>query len=986
MAALVEGPQPPALDLLASVASSLDPGTGRDRAARFARRLGPVTRWLGVRCAHTDVQRIANILDGVEEASSLRERARRAWRAVLADRAEGMAWSPALRGYQASVGPSWLTAHGYVADSARLLTSVEALLARVEAFSSAHTPRWQMSLEPEPIEVLAAAFSLLWPRRDAPGSLGTPGGAPGALPVRRGAATAPSRLPVVSGAYARVMGPYALVGDLRDLLASGAALDEAMRARVSAWYARLLRGVHHLARLDVDPPSALLEWSLQRTGRPGEPVDTAVQHWLARHGAPRPFARVSAVGPGPLDGACRVVLEGYASAPHFVWLDAVRDAVLSADEAGVLRIWRASTGEPLAASQPRDRLVVACALAARAGSMAVACADGSVALWDLDSSRSVREVYVDMPGLTALAVDATGRRIAVGSQHRQVELWDWGQSRGPLGRVEVSAPVLGLAFGGGDDSSVCIWTRDGRVVRWWPAEERTTDESAEAPRRAMPEQEPLSAAAEDEGEGCEVVFRWREREWCARGHPDGTVALELRHRDVLSQARAVREQAGAITCLDADPGGARLSAGDSTGEIRIYDLETLRRAGALPPQAPAIVCGSTQGDRIVTVGPLGAVARWRPRTRDIEASATPRAPDAVVAAAADARAAVVAVASASGRIDVWDLDDECHLASLEAPGGAACLAVQPSQVIAPTAQGVGAWAVPSAERTWTATLPFGRPRALAAHPDAPVLAALGGDGQVAILRSEDGHIVAQREVPTGAASLAWASEATLVVEAQGALWTVPLSTGDPQPLDAPGAVRTWSLVPASRRGDTAVLLVATREGVAWGPLGEPLASVWAPDWPLVAAVLAGAGTALAAVDATGRFYLGEIVEHGALGPLARRVWTGGVDAASWHPGRPFVAMALDGGDVLVCRWHGPSGVFEQIRRIAGAFPANARAVRIAWSQDGRALRVDTPAGTHVIELAPRAAPPTWCDPVEVSADGAWRLHAGRAGLELASRR
>ncbi len=335
------------------------------------------------------------------------------------------------------------------------------------------------------------------------------------------------------------------------------------------------------------------------------------------------------------------------------------------------------------------------------------------------------------------------------------------------------------------------------------------------------------------------------------------------HRAGLGKAQAVASL----------PSG-EIAVGSSIGLISVFDAQSgreLRRwtTGAGEAAGPAVTALSASGDSLVSGHADGTLSAWDAFT-GLHRWST-QLQSEVTSLAIDATSARVAATEGGGSVAVWQASS----------GGAV-------EQLAPQAAAA---------------------RAVAFHPELPLLAAGGDDGNIAIWNVQEGTAEASfGDAARPVRALAFNPTATLLAAAE-----------------AGGSVGIWDLASQTRQ--------TTLSGLQF----DADDVVFGPD-----------GTWVAAADGTERTLVWDVVSGSVIHDLQDR--SGAVSRGSLAITPDGASLACAVRHVAVALWGLPDG---SLRHRLGAY---GDAARVALRGDATLMAVAHPAGTIELTRLPDAAP------------------------------
>ncbi len=274
-------------------------------------------------------------------------------------------------------------------------------------------------------------------------------------------------------------------------------------------------------------------------------------------------------------------------------------SVVTAGRDAALRIWNATTGEPLRTIALQSGPATAVAVAdhrALTGHL-----DGKVALWDLDGGTLVRVFKRSDAAITAVGFVQDGERVVTASQDAKLAIWDTSAAEQPLDVIEAhDGAVVALAVAqkgalvasGGTDRQVRLW-RAGSLdlVRTYRGHRQSITAVAFAPSGRY-----LAAAAEDGrirvwSTTSSSLYRLSsDHKGGVRGlafSPDGSIVASAGEDGSvqlwnLRQSRTIRsaaEQGSPARSLAFAPDGTRAAVASADGSVKFWDAAPSARTG-----------------------------------------------------------------------------------------------------------------------------------------------------------------------------------------------------------------------------------------------------------------------------------------------------------------------------------------------------------------------------------------------------------------------
>jgi len=138
--------------------------------------------------------------------------------------------------------------------------------------------------------------------------------------------------------------------------------------------------------------------------------------------------------------------------------------LITADEAGVVQLWDAETGQSKK-KIPVGQQITAVAIAATGQVLAIARADRSIILWDLKTGAIRSEFRKHEDVVNALAFSPDGNTLASGGDDRTAILWDIASARAKRTLKGHDLTVTSLAFSP-DGLTLASGSGNAAVVLW----------------------------------------------------------------------------------------------------------------------------------------------------------------------------------------------------------------------------------------------------------------------------------------------------------------------------------------------------------------------------------------------------------------------------------------------------------------------------------------------------------------------------------------
>jgi hypothetical protein len=217
-----------------------------------------------------------------------------------------------------------------------------------------------------------------------------------------------------------------------------------------------------LAREAPPPWAAHLLLRLKASGWQPEPAAGFAELVRLAEGWRHPDLGALAGERGGLKGHAEPVTAlAFSSAP----LTDSRALLVSADEAGTVRLWGLPDGDALRDKQVHPVAVTALVLSPDSQMLITAARDSTVRLWSLPDLRPLRTLREEKHAALALALAPDGALLAAGLEDCTVCLWDLGAGR-PRERLRGhTGPVNGVAISP-DGALLATASLDGTLRLW----------------------------------------------------------------------------------------------------------------------------------------------------------------------------------------------------------------------------------------------------------------------------------------------------------------------------------------------------------------------------------------------------------------------------------------------------------------------------------------------------------------------------------------
>jgi WD40 repeat protein len=355
----------------------------------------------------------------------------------------------------------------------------------------------------------------------------------------------------------------------------------------------------------------------------------------------------------------------------------------------VIRLWDATSGEPVRELKGHTGDPTAIAFSPDGKVVACGADDRTVMFWDVESGRLVHTVRRAAQKLSAVSLSEDGRSLAVVAADERVMVFDLEQ--GVLAKT-IAAKATSVAFRS-DGTLVAADQRDrsqrlldgaaGRVTKEIAAE------GASGPGSVVwsPDRKRAAVASTDgsisvtELDGGKAVARWKDTD---RAHalvfsPDGkmlAVGAGFKDKAVrvydAETGRLLRKMPGhkdRSTAIAFSPDGRFLASGSEDMSVQLWDARKWPPAHPLQTAAGMVTSIAFQADgSMMAAGFDDSVVRiWDPATfKLVRELAGHEAAVRAVAFARDGR--LLASASDDGSVRLWDMPEGVALATLRVAG------------------------------------------------------------------------------------------------------------------------------------------------------------------------------------------------------------------------------------------------------------------------------------------------------------------------------
>lgn len=235
----------------------------------------------------------------------------------------------------------------------------------------------------------------------------------------------------------------------------------------------------------------------------------------------------------------------------------------------------------------------------------VATDKGTLVIWDLLAQQIERTLDGHTEAILALAVDATGRRLASASADKTIKVWDLDTGalqytcQGHTDAVTTVAlsPDGSTLVSAGKDGTVRLWAletsaeeRNEELAQGQPIEMGPGGAAGLQPR-FLPDQ-PLTELFSFDGHGKPVqavVFDPKGRWLASAGlNADGTNVYVLNNRG--QRLHAYGGHSGGATCLAASPDGQTLISGGNDSNVKVWNAATGQMSAVLTGHTRPVCC------------------------------------------------------------------------------------------------------------------------------------------------------------------------------------------------------------------------------------------------------------------------------------------------------------------------------------------------------------------------------------------------------------
>jgi WD40 repeat protein len=244
-------------------------------------------------------------------------------------------------------------------------------------------------------------------------------------------------------------------------------------------------------------------------------------------------------------------------------------------------------------------------LAAGSGSLFNPARPGVVTVWDINGLREVFQLRGHRGGISAVAYDPSGQRLASASADRTVKVWDLTTRRELLTLQGHSGTVFAVTFS--PDGRLIASAGGSLIFPTHPGEVKLWDASTGKELRSL---------RGHQGGVRSIAFRNDGRQ-LATGGADKVVRLW--DVDTGTELRTLHGHTEAIFCLTFSPDGRQIASGSGEltnpvkpGEIKLWDVDTGTERWSLSGHTQMIngVAFTPDGRRLVSSSRDGTVKLW----------------------------------------------------------------------------------------------------------------------------------------------------------------------------------------------------------------------------------------------------------------------------------------------------------------------------------------------------------------------------------------
>jgi len=260
-----------------------------------------------------------------------------------------------------------------------------------------------------------------------------------------------------------------------------------------------------------------------------------------------------------------------------------------------LSVWDTNTGDLRLALGQRSAVTALC-FADDATLLATGHEDGATRIWDISAGRLRAELRSHAQAISAVALDAGGKRLASACEARIIGLWDLDQAR-----------QVGTLEGHADRIPALVWHPDGRTLisAGWDSAARLWDTRTGKPLNVIGTHAGQVMALALSPDGQLLA--------CA----DANDAIHLWNMPRCELHTILKGSARGIACLAFDGEGRRLASAGADRVIHVWDARHGQPLSNQTPRTPArtALALSVDGMRLATNGGGATVRMWSTSVR-----------------------------------------------------------------------------------------------------------------------------------------------------------------------------------------------------------------------------------------------------------------------------------------------------------------------------------------------------------------------------------
>ncbi len=294
-------------------------------------------------------------------------------------------------------------------------------------------------------------------------------------------------------------------------------------------------------------------------------------------------------------GAAEPVAGGPGKPATAVAFTPAGEAIVTGNEDGTLAVWDKQSGKLVRQFKSESAGVVMMASSISAELVAVGAADGTIELWDVDKGRCRKTLRGHEAAITALAFSEAGDLLASGSSDRTIKLWDVQSGRLLKSTREGRSTIRALSFS--PDGQLLASDGDEQHVRLWKVQ--SGDLTGTLKGHAAPV---AGVAISADGE------------LLASSSAEGLLIWSMKRR----QSPPIGVEGGAKMLAFSPGPHVSLLASVTDDEIWLWNVEQERRAGALKGHIGKIktLAFSPDGNQLVSLGSDNTVRLWSLRPNE----------------------------------------------------------------------------------------------------------------------------------------------------------------------------------------------------------------------------------------------------------------------------------------------------------------------------------------------------------------------------------